>query len=75
MFNKGNLTALTIVVLLFIGFGDSFLPKPFSDYSFQTRSTINGFVIGLFPKWRPKVNPNQRTEKQLEDMQNNQQKK
>lgn len=71
MIHKGNLTIIIIAVLVCIGFGDSFLPKPFSTYSLQTRNTINQLVIGLFPVWRPRINPHQRTEKQLDDIQNN----
>ena len=69
MFNKGNFTLLIIFLLIFIGFGDSFLPKPLNNASFQTRTTINNFILGMFPTWRPKVNPQQRTEKAIEEMQ------
>lgn len=62
MFNKGNVSLLMIIVLVFIGFGDKFLPQPLSTASFQTRTTINNFVIGMFPSWKPKTNPNQRTQ-------------
>ncbi|MBW4507416.1 MAG: hypothetical protein KME64_13015 [Scytonematopsis contorta HA4267-MV1] len=67
MFNKGNFTLLLIVFLVFVGFGDSFLPKPLSTASYNTRTTINNFAIGLFPTWKPKVNPDERTEKAIED--------
>ncbi|NJL11423.1 MAG: hypothetical protein HC908_18260 [Calothrix sp. SM1_7_51] len=66
MFNKGNLTLLFIVLLIFVGFGDSFLPAPLSTASFTTRTTINNFAIGMFPGWRPKVNPEQRTKDAIE---------
>lgn len=71
MLKKGNLTVLAMAALIFVGFGDSFLPKPLSNYSFQTRNTINQFVIGLFPQWRPKTKPYERTEQELENLQNN----
>ncbi len=71
MINKGNFTAIMVIIFIFIRFGDSFLPKPLSTYSLQTRNTINQLVIGLFPIWKPKVNPYQKTEKQLDDIQNN----
>ncbi|KAF3885231.1 MULTISPECIES: hypothetical protein [Nostocales] len=58
---------LLILFLIFVGFGDSFLPKPLSSTSLNTRTTINKWVIGLFPSWRPKTNPNQRTEKAIEE--------
>jgi hypothetical protein len=52
---------VTIVALLFIGIGDRVLPQPLSTYSFNTRTTLNNFLTGLFPKKRFK-NPNDRTE-------------
>jgi hypothetical protein len=67
MFNKSNFTLLFILFLIFVGFGDSFLPKPLSTASFNTRTTINNFTIGLFPTWKPKVSPDERTEKAIED--------
>jgi hypothetical protein len=70
MFNKGNFTVLLIFILIFIGFGDSFLPKPLSTASFQTRSTINNLLVGVFPTWEPKVNPNRRTEEAVEQLKN-----
>ncbi len=69
MFNKGNFTLLMIFLLIFIGFGDSFLPKPLNNASFQTRTAINNFVLGMFPTWEPKVKPHQRTEKAIEETQ------
>ena len=68
MLNKGNFAILLIVLLVFIGFGDSFIPKPLSSVSFQTRSTINGFLVSLFPTWQPKSNPNRRTERAVEQI-------
>ncbi|MFQ4142697.1 hypothetical protein [Chlorogloeopsis sp. ULAP02] len=67
MFNKGNMGLLFIVFLIFVGFGDSFLPKPLSTFSLQTRTAINNTVIGWFPKWTLKTNPYKRTEKALEN--------
>jgi hypothetical protein len=69
MFNKGNMTLFVFLMLLFVGCGDSFLPKPLSTTSLQTRTTINNFVIGMFPAWKPKVNPYQRTEEGIEKVQ------
>lgn len=67
MFNKGNVALLSILLLVFIGFGDKLLPKPLSTVSFQTRTTINQFILGMFPTWEPKVKPYQRTEKAIEE--------
>ncbi len=66
MFNKGNMTLFVFLMLLFVGCGDSFLPKPLSTASLQTRTTINNFLIGIFPSWKPKVNPYGRTEESIE---------
>lgn len=60
---------LPLVLLIFIGFGDRFLPKPLSDYSAKTRHGINNFVIGMFPDKNLK-NPYQKSDdavKQAED--------
>ncbi|OKH52988.1 hypothetical protein NIES2101_12955 [Calothrix sp. HK-06] len=68
MFNKGNMTLVFLLMLIFVGFGDSFLPKPLSTASYQTRTTINNFVIGMFPAWQPKTDPNKRTQEAIEQM-------
>ena len=60
---------IVFIVMVFVGFGDKFLPEPLKSKSTQTRTSINSFVIGLFPNKKFK-DPNQRTEDFLE--QNNQ---
>jgi hypothetical protein len=70
MFNKRNTSLFFILLLIFVGFGDSFLPKPLSTASLRTRTAVNNFMIGLFPKWRPKTKPYERTEKALESVEN-----
>ncbi|BAZ11843.1 hypothetical protein NIES4071_36690 [Calothrix sp. NIES-4071] len=67
MFNKANITVLFILGLIFVGFGDSFLPKPLSTASYQTRTTINNFVIGMFPAWQPKTDPYKRTQEAINE--------
>jgi hypothetical protein len=47
---KTLLTGLLIVGLLFISVGDRLLPQPLSDASRNTRTSINRFMLGLFPK-------------------------
>jgi hypothetical protein len=59
---------LIIVALLFISIGDRVLPQPLSTYSFNTRTSLNNFLSGLFPQKRFK-NPNDRTEKAVEQLQ------
>lgn len=68
LFNKANMTLVFIVGLIFIGFGDSFLPKPLSTVSYQTRASINSFVIGMFPAWQPKTDPYKRTNDAVENV-------
>lgn len=43
-----KLTQLSpLYILIFIAYGDNFLPKPLSDASFATRNTINRILTGL----------------------------
>ncbi len=67
MFKKPIISFLFILSLIFIAYGDSFLPQPLSTASWQTRTAINSFVIGMFPSWRPKEKPYERTEKAIDD--------
>jgi hypothetical protein len=53
---------IALVGLVFVGFGDQFLPTAIGKYSYQTRATLDNMMVGLFPSWRPKTNPNRRTE-------------
>ncbi|WP_233787169.1 hypothetical protein [Dulcicalothrix desertica] len=62
------MTLVFLLMLIFVGFGDSFLPKPLSTASYQTRTTINNIVIGMFPSWRPKTDPNKRTQEAIKEM-------
>jgi hypothetical protein len=58
-----------IVVVVFIGFGDRFLPEPLKSASANTRHTINRVMIGLVPdNWQPGVDPNKRTEEAFEKL-------
>ena len=61
-------TLLVLGTLLFIAIGDRILPKPLSQYSRQTRNTINQMILGLFPKELPE-RPSKQREDQLEEMQ------
>lgn len=54
--------------LLFIALGD-FLPQPLSTASRTTRNNLDQFVAGLFPTWRPKTQPYDRTERALDKQQ------
>jgi len=65
MRSKGNILILLILFLLFVTLGDRIPFKPVSNASLQTRTTLNNFMVGLFPKRQPK-NPNDRTKKAIE---------
>jgi len=41
---------IPLILLLYIAVGDFFLPSPLGDMSRTTRTTINGFLLGLFPQ-------------------------
>ncbi len=57
---------LLLLGLIYIGFGDQFLPPSMGQYSFQARRSLDGMMIGMFPEWRPKTNPYDRTEDALQ---------
>ncbi len=57
--------------LLFIALGD-LLPPPLSTASRTTRNNMDQFIAGLFPSWRPKTQPYDRTERALENEQGGQ---
>lgn len=69
---KSNVFMIPLVLLLvFIGFGDKFLPNPLSNASVQTRTTLNKWIVGLFPQRDGDViNPNKEREAQIEQMEN-----
>jgi hypothetical protein len=68
----GLLKKLLIVGIMggtiFVGIGDSFLPKPLSIYSLHTRNVINAKLIALMPNPKPKVKRfTEEREKQIEN--------
>ncbi|HAC65637.1 MAG TPA: hypothetical protein DCF68_19425 [Cyanothece sp. UBA12306] len=63
---KSLLTVGFILGLIFIWIGDSFLPKPLSTVSRNTRTKINNVLLGFTPD--PKIkNPNRQFEEKAED--------
>jgi len=66
---RSTLPFLLMLVLLFLVFGSA-LPSPLGQYSTQMRKAASQFVIGLIPKRAPRLTPNERTERQLEDAEN-----
>ncbi|MFB2896849.1 hypothetical protein ACE1CI_28385 [Aerosakkonemataceae cyanobacterium BLCC-F50] len=65
MLSKGKFPLLIVLFLLFVLLGDRIPFPPVSNASLQTRTTINNFMLGLFPKKQPK-NPYERTERAIE---------
>lgn len=57
---------IVLVAVLYIGLGDKVLPGALGETSAKTRQSINNFLIGLVPNWRPSVDPYQRTEDAIE---------
>lgn len=62
---------LVLIILLYIAVGD-LLPGPVGQWSTQTRNWLNARIIGVFPRWDPRLNPNQRTQQQLDRYESNQ---
>ncbi len=61
MLRKVVILPSLLVFLVFVSLGDKFLPEPLSSASFNTRSSINEFLISLFPE-KEFTNPYERTE-------------
>ena len=58
-----------LLVVVFIGFGDRFLPEPFKSASTNPRKTIIRVFMGLVPEnWQPAVDPNERAEEALDKL-------
>jgi hypothetical protein len=67
MFNsKVAIPILLMLALVFIGFGDQFLPQPLSGASYKTRVALDHWMTGSFKLWQPKADPNARTERAIE---------
>jgi hypothetical protein len=67
MFRKSTIIPiLLLLAVVFVGFGDRFLPPPLSTASFRTRTSLNQWMTSSFKLWQPKTNPHQRTERAIE---------
>jgi len=53
--------------VIFIGFGDQFLPSASGRYGFQARSSIDQLLVNAFPNWQLETNPYRRTEEAIRD--------
>ncbi|MER3431901.1 MAG: hypothetical protein C4288_00340 [Leptolyngbya sp. ERB_1_1] len=58
---------LFMLSVVFIGFGDRFLPSQIGRCSFQARNSIDQLLVNAFPSWQPKTNPYRRTEEAIRD--------
>jgi|GEM_PF-691341 hypothetical protein len=63
---KKLITFVLVVTVVFIAFGDklTFLPKPAKEASVKSRD----FVVSLWPQWLRPRNTNEKTDKQLENL-------
>lgn len=66
---RSTLPVFLVLALMFLVFGSA-LPDPLGQYSTQIRRAANQFAVGLFPQARPRLDPNERTERQLEEAEN-----
>ncbi|WP_017292380.1 hypothetical protein [Geminocystis herdmanii] len=59
-----------VYMIVFVAYGDKFLPSPLSDFSANTRNTINGTLMGAFNEdmlQNDKYN-NKKSDKVLEEL-------
>ncbi|AFZ14113.1 hypothetical protein Cri9333_3282 [Crinalium epipsammum PCC 9333] len=71
MGTKSISTIVVILAVVFVSVGDRFLPKPLNTASVESRASLNNFVVGLFPAWKPKTKPYERTQKALDKVEKN----
>ncbi|WP_413171445.1 hypothetical protein [Anabaena azotica] len=64
---KRYMPLILIGAILFIAGGDKVFPGAIGKASTQTRTSVNNFLIGRFPTWKPKTNPYERTERELRE--------
>ena len=65
---KRYIQFFVIGFILFITLGDKVLPGELGKSSAQTRIALNNFALNLFPTIKRPKNPNTRTEKAVEDL-------
>jgi hypothetical protein len=74
MRNRVPFGLILLLSLVYIGFGDQFLPSSIGRYSLQARSSLDQMLVGAFPSWRPKANPQQRTQEAVKQSEQGEQK-
>ena len=68
---KRYIPLIIIGCILFVAGGDKVFPGAVGEASYQVRTSINNALVGSFPSWEPKTKPYERTEKELEQINNN----
>lgn len=71
MRSKNLIVVSLLLSLIFIGFGDKFLPKPLSTASLHTRTALDQWFMGM-QFWQPKTQPYARTQKAIDEVEKNQ---
>ena len=56
-----------LLTLVYIACGDQFLPRSVGQYSTQIRSGFDEMLMANFPNWRPKTQPNARTQEAIKN--------
>ncbi|TAF07505.1 MAG: hypothetical protein EAZ77_09475 [Nostocales cyanobacterium] len=65
---KQYIPFILIGLILFVAGGDKVFPGAVGKASTQTRTAMNNVLIGVFPTWKPKTKPYERTEKELREI-------
>ncbi|MGB2925552.1 MAG: hypothetical protein WBB82_09640 [Limnothrix sp.] len=57
---------VVFLLIVFVTVGDLILPEPLKGASAKTKSALNSFILGIVPD-KEFTNPNDRTEKAVEE--------
>jgi hypothetical protein len=71
MLRKIPFGLIILLTLVYVGFGDQFLPRSVGQYSTQIRTSFDNMLVASFPSWRPRANPNARTEEAVKNTESN----
>lgn len=64
---KRYMPLIFLGIILFVAGGDKVFPGAIGKASNQTRTYVNNFLTDMFPAWKPKTNPYERTEQKLRE--------
>ncbi len=70
MLRKIPFGLIFLLTLVYVGFGDQFLPGSIGQYSTQLRARFDDMLVAGFPSWRPKSQPNARTQEAIKNLEN-----